>query len=179
RQHYHTERLIRESGVEFVFLRDCLYADYLPRLAGVDGVIRGPAGSGSASFVTRDDVADSAAAVLATDSYDGQVFDITGPEAITLREAAHLLSEVTGRTISYVPETIEEAYQSRAHYGAPDWEVEGWVTSYQAIANGEMEIVSNAVETLTFHRPHTVREFLAANPASYAHFMGNGASASP
>lgn len=179
RQHYQTERLIRQSQAEFVILRDSMYADYLPFLPGTDGVIKGPAGSGRASFVTRNDVAESAVAVLTTDTFDGQTFDITGPEAMTLKEAASELSEFTGRDITYLPETVEAAYASRAHYGAPNWEVEGWVTSYQAVANDEMEIVSNAVETLTFHRPHTVREFLAANPASYTHLMGNGAGASP
>ncbi|HJU82285.1 MAG TPA: NAD(P)H-binding protein [Acidimicrobiia bacterium] len=179
RQHYHTEQFIRQSGAEFVFLRDSLYADYLPYLCGSDGAIRGPAGSGRASFVTRDDVADAAVAVLTTDTYDGQVLDITGPEALTMQEAADLLSQVTGRVISYVPETVEEAYASRAHYQAPDWEVEGWVSSYQAIANGEMETVSPAVETLTFHRPRSVREFLAANPQSYAHLTQSQGDASP
>jgi uncharacterized protein YbjT (DUF2867 family) len=119
--------------------------------------------------VTRDDIADAATAVLTTDVFDGQTFDITGPEAITLSEAASILSEFAGREISYLPETVEEAYASRAHYGAPDWEVEGWVTSYQAIANQEMETMSNSVETLTFHRPLSVRGFLAANPETYAH----------
>jgi uncharacterized protein YbjT (DUF2867 family) len=169
RQHYHTERFIRSSGAEYVFLRDSLYTDYIPHLVGADGVIRGPAGSGRVSFVTRDDIADAATAVLTTDVFDGQTFDITGPEAITLSEAASILSEFAGREISYLPETVEEAYASRAHYGAPDWEVEGWVTSYQAIANQEMETVSNSVETLTFHRPLSVRGFLAANPETYAH----------
>jgi uncharacterized protein YbjT (DUF2867 family) len=169
RQHYQTERFIRSSGAEYVFLRDSLYTDFIPHLVSADGVIRGPAGSGRVSFVTRDDIADAATAVLTTDVFDGQTFDITGPEAITLIEAASILSEFAGREISYLPETIEEAYASRAHYGAPDWEVEGWVTSYQAIANEEMETVSNSVETLTFHRPLSVRDFLTANPESYAH----------
>ena len=168
RQHYQTERFIRTSGAEYVFLRDSLYTDYIPHLVGADGVIRGPAGSGRVSFVTRDDIADAATVVLSTDVFDGQTFDITGPEAITLSEAAAILSEFAGREISYLPETVEEAYASRAHYGAPDWEVEGWVTSYQAIANAEMEAVSNSVETLTLHRPLSVREFLAANPESHA-----------
>jgi uncharacterized protein YbjT (DUF2867 family) len=171
RQHHQTERFIRASGAEFVFLRDSLYTDYIPHLVGDDGVIRGPAGSGRVSFVTRDDIADAATAVLSTDVFDGQTFDITGPEAITLSEAAAIMSEFAAREISYLPETVEEAYASRAHYGAPDWEVEGWVTSYQAIANAEMEAVSNSVETLTLHRPLSVREFLAANPESYAHLQ--------
>src|SRR5687768_10717975 len=36
RQHYQTEQLIRQSGAEFVILRDSMYSDYLPFLAGPD-----------------------------------------------------------------------------------------------------------------------------------------------
>ena len=43
---------------------------------------------------------------------------------------------MTGRAVATSSETLEEAYASRASYGAPDWEVDGWVTTYAAIADG-------------------------------------------
>jgi NAD(P)H dehydrogenase (quinone) len=78
--------------------------------------------------VTRDDIADVAVAVLLGDGHDGGTYDVTGPEATTLHEAAQELSRVTGRTITYHAETLEEAYASRASYGAPELPVrqEGW-----------------------------------------------------
>ena len=51
RLHAATEDHIRASGVPFTFLRDNLYLDFLPDLAGADGVIRGPGGSGAVSAV--------------------------------------------------------------------------------------------------------------------------------
>ena len=47
--------------------------------------------------------------------------------------------------MTYEPETLEEARVSRAPSGAPGWEIEGWVTSYAAIAAGELESVSDDV----------------------------------
>ncbi len=172
RQHWQTEQFIRESGVHYVFLRDSFYTDMLPFFVGEDDVIRAPAGEGRASFVTRDDVAASAAAVLRTHDHDNSVFDITGPEALTLSEAARRLGEFVGRPIGYEAETEEEAYASRARYGAPEWEVQGWVTSYQAIANGEMDTVSDAVETLTGHPPRSIEDFLREHPESYRRLAG-------
>jgi len=55
------------------------------------------------------------------------------------------MSRLTGKPIVFRDETLEEAYASRASYGAPDWEVEGWVTSYLAIAVGELAAVSDDV----------------------------------
>jgi NAD(P)H dehydrogenase (quinone) len=168
RDHWHTEELIKGSGLRFTMLRDNLYLDFLPLMVGADGVIRGPAADGRVAAVARDDIADVAAAVLLADGdrHDGRSYDLTGPEALTMAEVAQRLSELAGRTISYHPETLEEAYASRASYGAPDWEVDGWVTTYVAIANGELEAVGGDVAALAGHPPMGLDDFLRRNPDS-------------
>jgi NAD(P)H dehydrogenase (quinone) len=148
-----------------------MYMDFLPALAGTDGVIRGPAGEGRVGAVARDDIADVAVAVLPGDGHDGRTYDVTGPEAITLQEVAEELSRVTGRSITYHAETLEEAYESRASYGAPKFEVEGWVTSYVAIATGEMDVVSDTVSILTGHEPMRLTDFLRRYPESYRRLL--------
>ena len=159
RHHFHTEEAIKQSGARYVFLRDSLYADLLPHFV-VDDVIQGPAGTGRCAFVARADVAAAAAAALVSDRFDGSTFAITGPEALTLHEAASRLTSILGRPIRYLQETEEEAYASRARFGAPAWEVEGWVSSYLAIARGEMDAVSSAVEVLTGHPPQSLEDCL-------------------
>ncbi len=74
RDHWHTEELIRGSGLRHTFLRDNLYIDFLPLMVGGDGVIRGPAGDGRVAAVARDDIADVAVAVLLDDGggHDGR-----------------------------------------------------------------------------------------------------------
>jgi NAD(P)H dehydrogenase (quinone) len=173
RDHWYAEEHIRASGLRWTFLRDNLYLDFLPLMAGADGVIRGPAGDGRVAAVARDDIADAAVAVLLGDGrHDGRGYDMTGPEALTLAEAAEELSRAAGRPVRYQPETLEEAYASRASYGAPDWEVDGWVTTYVAIANGDLERVSGDVAALAGHPPLRLAEFLQANPDSYRHLAG-------
>ncbi|MBF6416383.1 SDR family oxidoreductase [Nocardia cyriacigeorgica] len=161
RDHWWTEQEIRASGLDFTFLRDNFYQDMLPLLAGEDGVIRGPAGDGRIGAVARDDVADVARAVLTGTGHDGHTYDVTGPRAITLAEAAAMISDATGRTVSYHPESLDEAYASRAGYGAEDWEVAGWVSSYQAMATGELDIVTDTVPRLTGHPAKGFAELLA------------------
>lgn len=168
RDHWHTEELIKGSGLRFTMLRDNLYLDFLPLMVGADGVIRGPAADGRVAAVARDDIADVAAAVLLADGdrHDGRSYDLTGPEALTMAEVAQRLSELAGRSITYHPETLEEAYASRASYGAPDWEVDGWVTTYVAIANGELEAVGGDVAAVAGHPPMGLDDFLRRNPDS-------------
>src|SRR5215218_1325267 len=174
RDHWHTEEALRASGLRSTFLRDNLYIDFLPLMAGPDGVIRGPAGDGRLAAVARDDIADVAVAVLLdeSDRHDGRGYDMTGSEALTLAEVAEELSRFAGRTITYQEETIEEAYASRASYGAPDWEVDGWVSTYTAIANGDLEQVSGDLAALAGHPPMSLAGFLRDNPDSYRHLAG-------
>jgi NAD(P)H dehydrogenase (quinone) len=174
RDHYATEQHIRATGLDFTFLRSSQYVDLVPRLVGREGVIAGPAGEGRVAWVARDDVADVAAAVLTTRGHPGRTYDVTGAESHTLAYAAEQLARVSGRPISYRDETLEEAYASRAAYGAPKFEVEGWVTSYQAVATGEMDIVADTVPRLTGHPAQTLPGFLDAHPGSWAHLRDAG-----
>ena len=171
RDHWHTEEHVRAVGLRHTFLRDNMYLDFLPGLAGADGVIRGPAGEGRVGAVARDDIAAAAVAVLLDDAHDGQTYDLTGPEALTLREVSEELSRVTERSVTYHEETLEEAYASRASYGAPDFAVEGWVTSYTAIAAGELDVVSDAVSRLTGHAPASLADVLLRYPEGYRHLL--------
>jgi uncharacterized protein YbjT (DUF2867 family) len=162
REHFATEDHIRASGLSWVFPRMNLYMDFIPSMVGADGVIRGPADSGRFAAVLRDDIADAVAAILASPAaHDGRSYDLTGPEAFTLAEAAEEMSRAWGRPISFEDETLDEARASRAGYGAPDWEVEAWISSYVAIANGELERVSDGVEQLAGHPPTALRQWLA------------------
>ena len=152
RDHFATEQHVRGTGLAWTFLRDGLYADFLPLLVGGDGVLRGPAGDGRVSAVAQDDIADAAAAVLLDPgAHAGRTYDLTGPAALTLDEVAVVLSEGLGHQVRYERETLAEAYASRASYGAPDWQVDAWVSTYTAIAAGELERVSGDVAALTGH----------------------------
>jgi NAD(P)H dehydrogenase (quinone) len=164
RQHGATEEHIRATGVPHTFLRMNLYLDFIPSMAGDDGVIRGPAGDGRLAAVAREDVATAAAAVLAQDGHEGAVYDLTGPEAQTLAEAAATISRVTGRTVTFHDETEEEAYASRAVYGAPDWQVEAWVSTYLAIRAGDLAHVSGDVRRLTGEPPMSLEALLRGAP---------------
>lgn len=161
RDHWATEEHLRASGMNWTFLRDSFYQDFLPSLAGDDGVIRGPAGDGKVGAVARVDVARSAAAVLAEpDAHASHSYDLTGPQALTLAQVARTITEVTGRATTYQQETIEQAYASRRPSGVPNWQLDAWVSTYTAIAAGDLALVTDTVEQLTGTAPLPLAELL-------------------
>lgn len=161
RDHWATEEHLRASGMAFTFLRDSFYLDFLPTLAGEDGVIRGPGGEGRVGAVARADVARTAAAILVNpDTHTGRTYELTGPQSLTLGEAARIIAAVTGRATRYQVETIAEAYASRQRFGVPGWQLDAWVSTYTAIAAGELAPVTDTVERLTGTAPISLAELL-------------------
>lgn len=163
RDHAHTEAAIRSSGLAFTFLRDSLYADVLPHFFAADGAIRGPAGAGRLAAVARRDVADVASAILRSpDAHAGSAYTLTGPEALTLDEVAARLSTALARPLRYEEETVEEAYASRraAYPDAEQWQLDAWVSTYQAIADGSLASVTDDVERITGRPARTLEQAL-------------------
>jgi len=161
RDHADAEEAIKASGMSYTLLRDNFYADLLPFFADEQGVIRGPAGDGRLAAVSRADVADVAAAVLRHPaSHAGATYELTGPEALTMSEIAARAGAVLGRELRFHDETVDEAYASRSSYGAEQWQLDAWVSTYTAIRNGEVARVTGDVERVSGHPARTLEESL-------------------
>jgi uncharacterized protein YbjT (DUF2867 family) len=163
RDHHDAEQAILESGMVHTFLRDNFYADVLPWFADSTGAIRGPADEGRVAAVARADVADVAAAVLRDPaSHAGRAYTLTGPEALTMTEVAARAGAALGRRLRFVDETVEAAYAWRAaQYGAEPWQLDAWVSTYTAIADGSVAEVTDDVELVTGHPARTLEQALA------------------
>ncbi|EGU62745.1 SDR family oxidoreductase [Streptococcus parasanguinis] len=147
RDHAQTEAYIKKLGFTYTFLRDNFYLDFLIDIALENGEIRGPAGRGRVSAVARKDTSRVAAEILLNPKeWENQTLNLTGPEDLSMEEIVALLSKETGNAITYVDESVEEAYESRKKWPAQTWEYDAWVSTYTAIKAGEQAGVSTDVE---------------------------------
>jgi NAD(P)H dehydrogenase (quinone) len=166
RDHFWTEQAIRDTSMAHTFLRDSFYLDFVEDLVGEDGVIRGPAADGAMAAVARADVARVVTAVLREPTrHLDRTYDLTGPAAITLTQAASVVSKVRGRPVSYHRESLDEAYASRQRWQPEPWQADAWVSTYTAIADGSLAKVSGDVERVTGRPPMTLRQVLEARVA--------------
>lgn len=147
RDHAQTEAYIKKLGFTYTFLRDNFYLDFFIDIALENGEIRGPAGRGRVSAVARKDTSRVAAEILLNPKeWENQTLNLTGPEDLSMEEIVELLSKETGNAITYVDESVEEAYESRKKQPAQNWEYDAWVSTYTAIKVGEQAGVSTDVE---------------------------------
>ena len=147
RDHAQTEAYIKKLGFTYTFLRDNFYLDFFIDIALENGEIRGPAGRGRVSAVARKDTSRVAAEILLNPKeWENQTLNLTGPEDLSMEEIVELLSKETGNAITYVDESVEEAYESRKKWPAQNWEYDAWVSTYTAIKAGEQAGVLTDVE---------------------------------
>ncbi|HEY54994.1 MAG TPA: SDR family oxidoreductase [Dehalococcoidia bacterium] len=188
RDHFHTEEHIRALGMPFTFLRMSLYTENVPLHVSDGGVIRAPAGEGRACWLTRDDLADVAVAVMTGSGHEGCTYDVTGPEALTMVETAERLSYATGRKITYQAQTPHQARTTHTTSGLDkfeaeqirltgsgldDYGVEVWVSHFLQIATGELDTVSDTVPKLAGHLAQSLAEYLEKHPESYRHLLAS------
>lgn len=167
--HYATERALVESELSWTVLRDSLYSEYqVPEAAQAiaSGTLTHNRGDGQVAYVSREDCAAVAAAVLTGSGHEGCVYDVTGSELFTARDLAALYGELGGRAVE-VEELDDGAFVELLQGGAQDDDHARYgahlVASFgRSIRQGYMASRSDVVERLTRRPPRTLRAVLEA-----------------
>jgi NAD(P)H dehydrogenase (quinone) len=162
RDHARTEELLEASGVPWTSLRNGFYAHSLGWLAGPwreTGVIEVPA-DGHVSWTAREDAAEAAAVIIASDgAYEGPT-TITASAAPTFTEVAVVASELTGRTVERVLMDPEAWVAAKVGAGQPERMARFTLGMYEAAEQGFFAGVDPLLGTLLGREPQTMREAL-------------------
>lgn len=163
RDHHDTENLLRETGVEYTFLRNNVYADsllYTLPDAVRTGRLRAAAGDGRAAHVTREDCARAAAGALLRGETRCS-YEISGPEALSFADLAEIARRLSGRPVVYEPVEADAWKQELLAGGMDPMLAELWVGFERAIGEGLMDLVTRDAERLSGRAPQRVEEFLS------------------
>ncbi len=164
--HLATERALAMSKLDFTVLRNCIYAETLLGSLGhavASGTLVDAKGGGRVAYVTRDDCAATAAAVLASPSAGRTTFDITGPEALSGDDVAAIVSKIAGKSVRHQSVSLDEFVAGLMQAGLPEMMARAYATFETAAERGELASVSSAVRDLVGRQPQTVGDFLVAN----------------
>lgn len=165
RDHYESEQFLKATGTPYAILQDSFYSELAVQMFDDEGVMKGPGGQGKVSWVGREEIAEAAAKLLASNDRLLGTFPMTGPSALGLDETAALLGSLKQRTLRYEDEPVAAAREWRSKLGVPRWEVDTWVGSYEAIAAGEFEAVDPALTTILGRLASDLETYVAARPA--------------
>ncbi len=161
--HFETEDRIRASGMAWTFLRNTMYAEAIPQIAGSAALTQGiflSAGSGRVPYALRAELGEAAANLLLQGNHVGKTYDITGDSGWSYGDIAAALSRLTGRDLAYhdIPEaSLREGLRAA---GMPDFPI--WLTlgTLQDIKAGQYDLGSDALATLLGRAPSSLDEML-------------------
>jgi uncharacterized protein YbjT (DUF2867 family) len=163
--HISGERAVRESGVEWTVLRPTWFAQNFSegffRDAVRAGEIRLAAGDGAASFVDAEDIAAVGVAALTEDGHSEQVYELSGPRAVTMAEAAAEIGAAAGRDVRYVAVEPDLFVAELVAAGWPRADAEDYADAVAALRNGLDAPVSDGVDRALGRPPRDFAEFVA------------------
>jgi len=163
RQHAESEDYIQATGVPYTFLRPNGFmqnmVNYNAPTINAQSAFYGSEGDGRVSHIDIRDVAAVAVRVLTEDGHVGRAYTLTGPEALTNKEIAQILSEELGREIRFInlaPAQLKEALLSA---GVPEWNADALLDLQRLYREGKATTVTRDVEQILGRQPINFAQF--------------------
>lgn len=166
RSHEQIQRYLIASGTPWTVLRPSqfmqVYFEEVPDLVRY-GELRLPLGDTTLAPIDIDDIAKVAFAVLTTPGHEGRTYAMTGPEALTMADAATYISDAIGKPIRYRNVSAEDKQQSWLAAGYPAPRASAFTQLFQ-----ERRRLGHSTVDLTTHRlfgiePTTFAQFARRN----------------
>lgn len=166
-QHRRSEQALEASGLPYTILRPTFFQQSLLLFAddiAKKGSITAPVGRGKIAMVNVEDVARTAAAVIAKEDHHGKTYTLTGPAALGFDDVVGHLTQSLDRKIGH---TSPPAFVARLVLPLvtemPRWQSNLVVDLLSALKAGAQQNVSPDIENITGEAPVSVEDFLKAN----------------
>ena len=164
------EAIVQESGLEWTVVRASWFNQNFSEGAFIEMVHNGqitlPVGDVAEPFVDADDIAEVATAALVEPGHSGQVYEVTGPRLMTLRDVAAEISRATGRQIPFIEVPHEAFIDAVAQSGAPKDVV--WIMDYlfSTVLDGRNAYLTDGVQSALGRAPKDFADYAADVAAS-------------
>ena len=164
RWHREIEEYIEQSGIPYTFLRPGSFMQnfehYNAESIKKEGKLYMSTGSGKVAYIDARDIATVGVEALLGNGHEGKIYELTGPEALNADEAAQLISEVTGRQVTFIDVPEDAVRQSMQQQKMPDHMVSAVLELNTCCRDGRLEDVTNEVEQVAGCKPHTFRQYI-------------------
>ena len=161
--HVASEDHIRESGMNWTMIRPTFFTqNFLSAARTIQSSDEINLALGNAIVAPTDirDVAEVMRLVLTQDVHLNQSYDLTGPEALSLVQAAEKFSNVLGRKIKYVPQSVEDFRKVLTQVGLPEWRVNAVCDEFSLLSDKASMHTTDTMQQILGRAPTSVEQFV-------------------
>jgi len=164
-----SEQALKNSGADWTILRASWFCQNFNESFLLDMVLGGevalPVADVAEPFVDAEDIADVAVAALTEAKHVGQLYELTGPRAITFAEATESIANASGREIRYTHLTHEQFLSILEQEEVPD--------DYSALLS---YLFTEVLDGRNTHLTDGVQRALGREPRDFADFAKSAAA---
>lgn len=162
RQHALSEQHLKQRGGNFTILRSNSFMQNFLWFAGemrTKGTLSLPMGDAKTAPVDIRDVVSAASKVLMEDGCEGETYNLTGMERLSLQDIAAKFSAAGDREVTYVDIAPTEFNRRLVEAGAPTWFAEAVTVAWQVARKGR-PIMADDIEKVMNNQPLSFNEFV-------------------
>jgi uncharacterized protein YbjT (DUF2867 family) len=161
RAHARVEQALRDDGPAWTLLRpNGFMQNNLAWPAQVqDGVFYTPVPDAAFSLIDARDIGEVAALALTEPGHEGEVHELTGPEAVSYRDQARRLFGAAGREVEVREVPIAAVQDALVRAGVPRWNAEGLGELFEFYASGAAAGVTPGVQDALGRPPRSLDDF--------------------
>ncbi len=158
--HGQAEQYLEQSGIDFTHLQPFFFMQNLLQFAAPNqNEVYLPFGDATVAMVDIRDIAAVAAKALIEAGHEGNVYTITGSEALTMNQAVDRISQVRGRPLQYVAVPAEGFKQGLLQWGQPEWLADALSDLLASVAEGRQSAVTTAIADVAKKQPILFAQF--------------------
>ncbi len=161
--HVASEEHIRASGMNWTMIRPTFFTqNFLSAARTIKASDEIGLALGNAVVAPTDvrDVAEVIRLVLTDDAHLNKSYDLTGPEALSLAQAAEKFSSVLGRKIRYVPVPVEDFRKVLTQVGLPEWRVNAVCDEFRLLGERASMHTTDSIQQILGRAPTSVEQFV-------------------
>ena len=160
--HQQVDAGLAASGLPFTIVRPHFFMQNLlasaPSIVS-DSAIYMPFGEGRLGMVDLRDVAEAVEQIMVSGDRMGEMITITGPESVSIGDAAKAISAAVGKVVSYVDVPPKAAAEGMISSGMDQWAVDEYIAYFSAFSKGLGDFVSQDFEELMGRPPRSMAQF--------------------
>lgn len=158
------EEIVINSGINYTIVRASWFnqnfSENFLLEPILEGVVALPQAHVKIPFVDADDIADVAVEVFLNEEHTGEIYELTGSQLFTFKEAVDTIAAAANRDITFVPVSLEDYSNALRELQLPEDFI--WLIDYLfevVLGNPNNSIVTHDIEKVLGRAPRTFKDF--------------------
>jgi len=144
------ERVVQNSGIDWTILRASWFCQNFSEAHFLEPILQGelalPVGQVAEPFVDAEDIAECAVAALTQPGHTNQLYELTGPRALTFAEAVTEIASSTGRDIEFVAVPADAYRQAMEQQQLPQELIDLVLYLFTTVLDGRNTPIADGVQ---------------------------------